>query len=142
MSTNPPVPRRAGDPALSQAVTRSIRVEVASEFVPGRSNPSVPEYFFAYHVRVSNEGDETVQLVSREWLITDGEGRVERVRGEGVVGEKPVLAPGETFEYTSFCPLATPYGSMHGSYLLVTGGGDTFRAEIAPFALNASGTLH
>jgi ApaG protein len=115
---------------------------VASEFVPQRSTPHADEYFFAYHVRISNEGDETVQLVSREWLITDGEGRVERVRGEGVVGEKPVLGPGETFEYTSFCPLATPYGSMHGSYLLVTDGGDTFRAEIAPFALAVSGTLH
>jgi ApaG protein len=90
---------------------------------------------FAYHIRVSNEGEETAQLVSREWIINDADGHVERVKGPGVVGEQPVLSPGEAFEYTSFCPLKTSVGSMHGSYQMVTAAGDAFDAVIAPFTL-------
>jgi ApaG protein len=93
------------------------------------------QYFFAYRIRIANTGEETVQLVSRHWVITDGEGRVEHVRGPGVVGEQPVLEPGESFEYTSFCPLPTPIGSMHGTYQMVTAGGAAFDAEISPFSL-------
>lgn len=88
-------------------------------------------------MRISNVGDETAQLVSREWIITDADGKTERVQGPGVVGEQPVLAPGQMFEYTSFCPLPTPVGTMHGSYQMVTNDGERFDAIIAPFALMA-----
>jgi len=120
---------------MSDITTRGVRVRVTSVFIPERSTPPENEYFFAYRVRISNEGTETVQLISRHWIITDSVGRVEEVKGPGVVGEQPVLGPGETFEYTSFCPLKTPIGSMHGAYQMVTANGDRFDAEIAPFSL-------
>ena len=103
--------------------------------MPERSSPRDNHFFFAYRVRISNDGEETVQLVSREWIITDADGHVEQVHGPGVVGEQPVLEPGEHFEYTSFCPLPTAIGSMHGTYQMVTAGGERFDAEIAPFSL-------
>jgi ApaG protein len=120
---------------LSDTTTRGVRVEVQTADVPDRSSPPDAQFFFAYHIRISNTGEETVQLQSRHWVITDGDGRVEHVRGPGVVGEQPVLEPGESFEYTSFCPLPTAIGSMHGTYHMVTAGGSTFDAEIAPFSL-------
>ena len=120
---------------MSDTVTRGVRVQVRSTYVPERSSPVESQYFFAYRIRISNEGDETVQLVSREWIITDADGRVEQVKGPGVVGEQPVLSPGQAFEYTSFCPLHTPIGSMHGTYQMVSAGGARFDAVIAPFSL-------
>jgi ApaG protein len=126
----------------SEIVTRGIRVEVESSFVPERSDPDEGQWFFAYRVRIRNEGEETAQLVSRHWVIIDGRGRVEEVRGPGVVGEQPVLRPGEAFEYTSACPLRTPDGTMHGSYQMVTAGGERFDAAIAPFALGEPATIH
>ncbi len=119
----------------SESVTRGIRIAVQSVYVPERSDPDEKQWFFAYQVRVSNEGTETAQLVSRHWIITDADGHVEQVKGPGVVGEQPVLRPGESFEYTSACPLGTPVGTMHGSYQMVTTGGERFDAEIAPFSL-------
>ena len=119
----------------SEALTRGIRVNVSSKYVAERSRPLMNEYFFAYTIRISNEGRETAQLVSREWLITDAEGHVEEVRGPGVVGEQPVLGPGDAFEYTSACPLPTPFGSMRGTYQMVTEKGERFDAEIAAFEL-------
>jgi ApaG protein len=126
----------------SEIVTRGIRVEVESSLVPERSDPDEGQWFFAYRVRIHNEGEETAQLVSRHWVIIDGRGRVEEVRGPGVVGEQPVLRPGESFEYTSACPLRTPEGTMHGSYQMVTGRGERFDAEIAPFALGEPVAIH
>ena len=120
---------------MSDTTTRGVRVVVRSAFVPERSAPDQNHYFFAYRVRIANEGDETVRLVSREWIITDADGNVEQVNGPGVVGEQPTLEPGEHFEYTSFCPLPTAIGSMHGSYQMVTAGGERFDAMIAPFSL-------
>jgi ApaG protein len=120
---------------MSDTTTRGVRVEVKSAYVPERSSPPDSRYFFAYRIRISNQGEETVQLLRRHWVITDGEGRVEHVQGPGVVGEQPVLAPGESFEYTSFCPLTTPIGSMHGTYRMVTADGSSFDAEIRPFSL-------
>jgi len=120
---------------LSDATTRGVRVQVQSAYVPERSAPQEGRYFFAYRIRISNLGEQTVQLISRRWVITDADGNVERVQGPGVVGEQPVLEPGESFEYTSFCPLPTPIGSMHGSYQMVTAGNTHFDAEIAPFSL-------
>lgn len=120
---------------MSSAVTRGIRVEVESTYVRERSLPEEQYFFFAYHIRISNEGDDTVQLLSREWLITDADGNEERVRGPGVIGEQPVLTPGEMFEYTSFCPLRTSMGAMQGTYTMQTEDGERFEAEIAPFTL-------
>jgi ApaG protein len=120
---------------MSNIVTRGIRVQVASQYLPDRSSPAEEQYFFAYRVRISNEGTERARLVTREWIITDSNGDVQHVTGPGVVGEQPVLSPGEAFEYSSFCPLKTSVGSMHGSYQMETDEGDTFDAVIAPFTL-------
>jgi|SRR6185295_15425472 len=122
---------------MSDTTTRGIRVQVESLYDPDRSSPEESYYFFAYHVRISNVGCETAQLVSRKWLITDADGNEQPVQGPGVVGEQPTLALGETFEYTSFCPLSTPVGAMRGSYRMVCKSGVEFDAEIAPFSLAA-----
>ena len=120
---------------MSDTTTNGVRVEVRSAYIPERSSPREGHYFFAYFVRISNLGKQTVQLVTREWVITDADGNVERVHGPGVVGEQPVLEPGESFEYSSFCPLPTPIGSMQGSYQMVSPNGEKFDALIAPFSL-------
>jgi ApaG protein len=120
---------------MSDTTTRGIRVQVQSFYDQDRSAPQESYYFFAYQVRITNVGSATAQLVSREWIITDGNGEVQRVQGPGVVGEQPVLAPGESYEYTSFCPLSTPVGTMEGSYFMVPVGGEGFKAIIAPFSL-------
>ncbi|HEX8153455.1 MAG TPA: Co2+/Mg2+ efflux protein ApaG [Thermoanaerobaculia bacterium] len=127
---------------MSNTVTRGIRVEVESLYVPERSEPDASFYFFTYKVRISNVGKETAQLVSREWVITDSDGNEERVEGPGVVGEQPVLAPGNAFEYTSFCPLRTSMGSMHGNYFMRTNDGETFEARIDPFTLAVPGVVN
>ena len=127
---------------MSDTTTRGIRVEVRSEYVPERSAPDESRYFFAYHVRISNVGRERVQLVSREWIISDSDGEVQTVRGPGVVGEQPVLGPGDEFQYSSFCPLKTPVGAMHGAYQMVTSDGENFDAVIAPFTLAVPNALN
>ena len=132
----------AGSDFASDALTRGIRVHVEPRFVPIRSRPEKSQWFFLYTVTITNRSSETVQLLTRHWIITDGTGRVEEVRGPGVVGEQPVLAPGESFEYTSGCPLATDVGRMEGTYQMVTASGDTFDAAIAPFTLCESVTIH
>jgi ApaG protein len=119
----------------SEAITRGIRVRVRSQYVPEHSHPAEKKWFFAYRVKIANESDQTVRLISRHWIITDANGEVDEVRGPGVVGEQPRLAPGEEHEYTSFCPLETPFGTMHGSYQMVTDAGEPFDAEVAPFSL-------
>jgi ApaG protein len=120
---------------MSEAMTRGIRVEVSPDYLENQSDPRGGLWMFAYHVKVRNDGTDTVQLVGRHWIITDATGRVEEVRGPGVVGEQPVLKPGQSFDYTSGCPLPTPMGTMHGSYQMVTQKGERFDAEIAPFTL-------
>ena len=120
---------------MSDVTTRGIRVEVESFHIPERSRPDQDYYFFAYQVTISNLGSETAQLLSRRWIITDAEGRSETVQGPGVVGEQPLLKPGDSFQYTSFCPLNTPVGSMHGGYLMVTQDEEEFEARIDPFTL-------
>jgi len=127
---------------MSEANTRGIRVQVESVYVEERSAPSQAYYFFAYHVTIYNTGTETARLISREWIITDGNGNVERVEGPGVVGEQPRLEPGDSFEYTSFCPLTTPFGTMHGAYQMKTDEGETFDAEIAPFSLEVPNVVN
>ncbi len=127
---------------MSEAVTRQVRVSVVSEYAAQRSNPADREWFFLYTITITNEGAETVQLLTRHWIITDGSGRIEEVRGPGVVGQQPTLAPGESFTYTSGCPLSTPFGMMQGTYQMVTPGGDAFDATIAPFTLSEPYTVH
>lgn len=120
----------------SEAVTRGVRVEVESRYVPERSSPADKRWFFAYTIRITNESTEAVQLLNRHWIITDGEGAVEEVRGPGVVGQQPLLQPGRSFEYTSFCPLGTRFGTMEGTYDMVTPAGGHFDVRIAPFVLS------
>jgi len=120
---------------MSSALTRGILVTVRSEYMPGRSSAAGRQYAFAYTVNIANQGTETAQLKSRHWIISDAFGTVQEVRGEGVVGAQPVLRPGEEFEYTSWCVIATPSGSMRGTYQMITSDGDRFDADIAPFAL-------
>src|SRR5262249_6179679 len=120
----------------SEAVTNNVRVEVESQYAPEHSQPFQSEWFFHYTVRISNEGDETVQLLTRHWVITDATGRTEEVTGPGVVGEQPVLRPGESFQYTSGCPLKTSTGVMRGTYNMVTKDRGHFADEIAPSALH------
>jgi ApaG protein len=117
------------------ATTRQVRVSVVPRFAPERSDPRLSKYFFLYTVTITNEGPETVQLISRHWVITDAHGQVEEVRGAGVVGEQPILAPGTGFKYTSGCPLGTPFGSMVGTYQMQTANGDEFEVQIPAFAL-------
>ena len=119
---------------MSTAVTQGIRVTVKSRFLPEQSSGG--RFAFAYTVRIENLGSVTAQLKSRHWIISDAFGAVQEVRGEGVVGAQPVLRPGEEFEYTSWCVIATPSGSMRGTYQMVTSDGDRFDAEIAQFALS------
>jgi ApaG protein len=126
----------------SEAVTRGIRVHVQSEYAPSQSRPSENEWFFIYTITISNESSEPVQLLTRHWVITDATGRVEEIRGPGVVGKQPTLKPGESFEYTSGCPLATPFGIMEGTYQMVAQSGARFDVKIAPFTLSEPYTVH
>ena len=121
---------------MYKAVTRGISVTVTPRYLPEESSPDDGRYFFAYTVEIINTGLERVQLRARHWQITDEHGHVQEVRGTGVVGEEPVLGPGESFSYTSGCPLTTPSGTMQGTYLMETAGGGTFEAEIPAFSLD------
>jgi ApaG protein len=121
---------------MYKAVTRGISVTVMPRFLPEESSPEAGRYFFAYSVEIINLGLEQVKLLSRYWRIVDGHGQVQEVRGEGVVGQQPVLGPGESFNYTSGCPLGTPGGTMEGTYLMETAGGETFSAAIPAFSLD------
>jgi len=127
---------------MSDAVTHDIRVEVLSRHSPENSRPQQGEWVFQYTVRITNQGQETVQLLSRHWVITDALDHVEEVKGPGVVGAQPVLAPGESFKYSSWCPLKTPTGMMHGTYQMVRTDGSQFDIEVAPFALRARYSVH
>ena len=126
----------------STATTRGIRVSVDARFSPEHSAPERQRWFFLYTIRIENTGDLTVQLQTRHWTITDGDGHVEEVQGPGVVGEQPVLMPGGSFEYTSGCPLATPLGVMEGTYQMLGPSGETFDVEIARFELRGPYTVH
>lgn len=122
-------------PQNSSAVTEGIRVSVRSAYVVDQSAPLARRYVFSYTVRISNEGPEPAQLRTRHWIITDGGGKVEEVRGPGVVGHQPFLRPGEHFDYTSGCVLETPRGEMRGTYQMHRSDGRVFDAIIAPFLL-------
>jgi ApaG protein len=127
---------------MYRAVTHAIEVTVVPRFLPERSAPDNGYYFWAYTIAITNRGTETVQLKTRHWLITDAHGRLQEVRGTGVVGEQPVLAPGERFEYTSGVPLPTPSGFMRGTYGMVTMSGKSLEVEIPAFSLDYEGAKH
>lgn len=117
--------------------TRGVTVRVSVSYLPEQSEPARGRWFWAYHVRIENDGDEAVQLLTRHWVITDGRGARHSVEGEGVVGEQPLIPPGASYDYVSGCPLATPTGSMQGSYQMIAEDGATFDAVIPKFALLA-----
>jgi ApaG protein len=127
---------------MSNALTHGILVTVRSEYIPERSSLSSRQFAFAYTVRIENRGEAPAQLRSRHWIIADANGDVQEVRGEGVVGEQPLLRPGQQFEYTSWCVIATAAGTMRGTYQMVRPGGEAFDAEIAPFRLGLPQTLN
>ena len=123
--------------AMYRAVTRQIEVTVEPNFMPERSSTENSRYFWSYTIVITNTGDETVQLRTRYWIITDAIGRQQEVRGEGVVGEQPVLAPGEHFKYTSGVPLSTPSGIMGGRYQMVSETGERFEIDVPTFSLDS-----
>lgn len=128
---------------MSNTLTRGVRIIAEPRYVPEQSEPSGRRYFFAYHITIRNEGEAAVQLLSRHWVITNGEGKVEEVRGPGVVGHQPLLKPGEAFEYTSACPLNTPVGTMHGEFnMILAETREAFDAHIAPFRLAVPRSLN
>jgi ApaG protein len=122
---------------MYEKVTRNISVSVRPFFLEEQSSPAEEHFVWAYRVSIENRGTETVQLLNRHWRITDKLGRLQEVRGPGVVGEQPVLKPGESFEYTSGCPLPTPSGIMVGTYEMSTVGGERFEIEIPAFSLDS-----
>lgn len=128
---------------MSDTTTRGIRIVAVSTYEAERSAPLAGQYFFSYRIRIENRGDESAQLLSRLWIITDGKGEETRVEGPGVVGESPLLAPGDAFEYQSFCPLPTPVGVMQGHYVMLRPAtGERFEARIDPFTLAAPGAVN
>ena len=126
----------------SEASTEGVRVRARARYSPERSDPARSSWFFLYTIRITNEGSLAAQLLSRHWIITDATGKVEEVRGPGVVGAQPNLEPGESFEYTSGCPLQTPFGSMRGSFQMLRDDDSHFDAEIGLFELREPGGLH
>ena len=122
------------------AITEGITVRVAVNFLPEQSHMEVGKWFWVYHIRIENGSDEAVQLLTRHWRITDGRGMVNLVEGEGVVGEQPLLQPGQSHDYVSGCPLTTPLGTMEGHYTFVRRSGDAFDVAIPFFPLAAPAT--
>ncbi len=127
---------------MSDTDTDGIRISIRPAYWPERSSPEASQFAFMYTVEIANLGAEAATLRSRHWLITDANGLVEEVRGEGVVGKQPKLAPGEKFEYTSWAMLRTPFGTMRGSYFMVRDSGQSFEARIDEFALTQPHALH
>jgi ApaG protein len=123
-------------------VTEGIRITVRPEYWPERSSPEASQFAFTYTVEIANEGSEVAQLKSRHWIITDANGKVEEVRGEGVIGQQPKIAPGKAFSYTSWAMLKTPFGTMRGSYAMVRPDGTKFEAKIGEFVLTQPHALH
>ena len=127
---------------MAESKKYEISIAVSAQYLPDQSDPSAARHVFAYTITISNTGTVTAQLISRHWIITDAEGEVQEVRGLGVVGQQPLLAPGESFEYTSGCALPTPVGTMKGSYQMVAEDGIAFDAAIQEFILSMPRVLH
>jgi len=120
---------------MTVAITQGIKISVTTRYLLDESEPEQNKYVFAYQVNIENEGDQTAQLLTRHWIIKDAHNDIQEVEGEGVVGQVPILAPGQSHSYVSFCPLPTDWGIMSGSYGMVRPNGERFDAAIAPFAL-------
>ena len=131
--------RGSPDSPVYEARTGDILVRVSPSYLPEDSNPEQGRWIWAYTIEIENHGRDIVTLVSRHWVITDARNKVEEVKGQGVVGEQPVLGPREAFRYASGCPLGTPSGAMRGTYQMVTAGGDAFEVEIPEFSLHLPG---
>ena len=127
---------------MYKAITRDIEVMAEPFFLEDRSNPDDDEYFWAYRITIANHSRRVVKLLSRHWRITDGLGRVREVRGEGVVGDQPEPGPGDSYQYTSGCPLTTPSGFMVGAYTMSGADGETFEIDIPAFSLDVPGQAH
>jgi ApaG protein len=127
---------------VSTPVAHSIKVDVVTAYMAEQSEPEERRYVFSYTITIRNEGTVPAKLMRRHWLITDADGHIQEVRGDGVVGEQPLLQPGQGFRYSSGAVLETPVGTMHGSYQMVADGGDEFDAPIAPFRLAKPGVLN
>lgn len=131
------IPRRpTRDQPVYEATTRGVVVRVVTEYLTAQSDPLESRFVWSYTIEIENRGDETVQLVSRRWLITDALNRTEEVAGPGVIGEQPRLKPQEAFRYTSGCPLSTSSGEMRGTYQMLTDSGEVFDAEVPAFSLH------
>ncbi|SVA58282.1 uncharacterized protein METZ01_LOCUS111136, partial [marine metagenome] len=130
------------DKFTSKKTTRGICIRVSAKYSPEHSDPPRQLWRFIYTVTITNESNDQVQLISRHWVITDAANHIEEVKGLGVVGRQPTLDPGESFEYSSNCPLRTPFGTMHGTYQMVAADGNRFDATIAEFTLSGPYTLH
>jgi len=133
------IPRRQSRTPVYEKTTRGVLVRVVAHYLPQQSDPIEQRYTWSYTIEIENHGTETVQLVSRRWLITDGRNQTEEVNGPGVVGEQPKLKPREAFRYTSGCPLTTPSGEMRGTFQMLTDEGEVFDAEIPAFSLHLPG---
>lgn len=127
---------------MSVCVTEGVKVSVQAQYLVEQSEPQENKHIFAYQITITNEGEQPAQLLTRHWVIKDAHHHIEEVRGEGVVGETPYLEPGESFTYTSFCPLRTEFGTMRGSYGMTRPDGATFDAIVAPFALMTPALLN
>jgi ApaG protein len=127
---------------MSTQERHRMRIDVQTDYLPAQSSPEAQRYVFSYTITIRNTGSEPARLLNRHWIITDADGKVQEVRGEGVVGEQPYLRPGESYRYTSGTMIATPVGSMQGSYEMLSDTGEHFDAEIAPFSLSMPRTLH
>lgn len=133
-----PSPDLAMPVSAQKTIDHGIAIDVAPFAIPEESVPGEHHYLFGYRITITNNGDETVQLLARHWIIIDGDGRTEEVKGPGVVGEMPTLGPGENFRYTSSCPLRTPWGTMEGSYTMKTSTGESFDVPINRFFLTSN----
>lgn len=122
--------------------SRKIQIQVEPAYIAGQSDPGNNHYVFSYTVTIRNEGNKPAKLLTRHWIITDGDGQVQEVKGEGVIGEQPYLKPGEGFQYTSGTFMSTPVGTMQGSYQMLADDGETFDAEIPSFTLSVPNVLH
>lgn len=123
-------------------MTHGIRISVATQYLEDESNPDENYYVFSYTITITNESDGVTQLMHRHWVITNADGKTEEVRGSGVVGQQPILAPGESFTYSSFCPLSTPIGSMYGTYHMVRNSTEMLEVKIPAFSLAVPHVLH
>ena len=127
---------------MSVSITEGIKISVRTRHMADESEPEAKKFLFAYEITIENEGEQSAQLLARHWIIKDALNSIEEVRGEGVIGQTPHLAPGESFTYTSYCPLRTEYGTMRGTYQMVRADGSEFEAVIAPFALMTTAMLN